>query len=180
MFHPACGQKCKARKSDAPRFGCLSKFGETEETAAHHLFTYVCLTHVGDQATTHKRQRARIDHATGARDMGDIRNRGPQKRWKEGLDRRLSDSVYFDAAAADPKDAYQFDFKMPSSSGMMVPVCKSFFRTALGYKSDDRQWRAALSLCMGNPLCAITAPAGRDSGRSAEVGAPHAAHDPPE
>ena len=115
MFHPACGQKCPARKSDAPRFGCLSKFGETEETAAHHLFTYVCLTHVGDQATTHKRQRARIDHATGAWDMGDIRNRYLQKRWKEGVDRRLSDSVYFDAAAADPKDAYQFDFKMPFS-----------------------------------------------------------------
>ena len=68
MFHP-CGVTCAARKSGDP-LGCLSKFEETPETAAHHLFNYVCLAHVGDQATTHKRQRARVDHATGSRDPG--------------------------------------------------------------------------------------------------------------
>eukprot|EP01050_Picozoa_sp_SAG11_P049833 SAG11_NODE_27439_length_332_cov_2.077253_1_plen_44_part_01 len=27
----------------------------------------------------------------------------------------------------------------------MIPVCEVFFRTALGYKRDDRQWRAGLN-----------------------------------
>ena len=88
MFHPACGQKCPARKSDAPRFGCLSKFGETEETAAHHLFTYVLLTHVGDQATTHKRQRARIDTPQGpgtwATSGTEARRSGGRRAWTAG------------------------------------------------------------------------------------------------
>ena len=83
MFHP-CGVTCAARKSGDP-LGCLSKFGETPETAAHHLFNYVCVAHVGDQATTHKRQRARVDHATGARDMSDVRNKFLQTRWKKSL-----------------------------------------------------------------------------------------------
>ena len=134
---------CAARKSGDP-LGCLSKFGATPETAAHHLFNYVCVAHVGDQATTHKRQRARVDHATGARDMSDVRNKFLQTRWKKSLDSRLSDSVYFDPAAG-PDNPYLFDFKMPSSSGLMIPVCGAFFRTALGYKRDDRQWRAGLN-----------------------------------
>jgi hypothetical protein len=139
----ACGVTCAARKSGDP-LGCLSKFGETPETAAHHLFNYVCVAHVGDQATTHKRQRARVDHATGARDMSDVRNKFLQTRWKKSLDSRLSDSVYFDPAAG-PDNPYLFDFKMPSSSGLMIPVCGAFFRTALGYKRDDRQWRGGLN-----------------------------------
>ena len=142
MFGPACASTCPARRSGAP-LGCLSKFGESPEAAAHHLFNYVCLPHVGDQATTHPRKRARVDRATGNRDMSDVRNKKLQTRWRLSLDQRLSDSVYYDPFA-DPDEPYLFDFKMPSSSGLMIPVCPSFFRAALAYNSDDRQWRNAL------------------------------------
>ena len=55
--------------------------------------------------------------------------------------------VFYDAAVRG-KDgklgAYVFDFKLPSRSGVMIPVCENFFRTVLGYNRDDRQWRSAL------------------------------------
>ena len=166
MFGPACAPKCPARRSGAP-LGCLSKFGESPETAAHHLFNYVCLSHVGDQATTHKRQRALVNHETGARDLSDVRNRGLQTGWKERLDHRLSNSVYYDPAA-DPDKSYLFDFKMPSSSGLMVPVCSTFFRSALGYNRDDRQWRAALDRAKNGAQLRDQAVAARWAARPAD------------
>ena len=79
--------------------------------------------------------------------MSDVPKRGLEAGPRERLDSRLEDCVFYDAAVRG-KDgklgAYVFDFKLPSRSGVMIPVCENFFRTVLGYNRDDRQWRSAL------------------------------------
>ena len=129
------------------RLGCLSKFGDSDLEAVHNLFQYVRLDHVGDTERTQPRQRAFIDPVSGNRDMSDVPKRGVQAAPRDRLDSRLEDCVFYDAAVRG-KDgklgAYVFDFKLPSRSGVMIPVCENFFRTVLGYNRDDRQWRSAL------------------------------------
>ena len=114
--------------------GCVAKFGATPISAVHNLFNFVRVRQVGDVETTQPRQRAFVDHETGVKDMSDVRKRGVQAAARHRLDARLQDSVFFDAGAG-PDGSYLFDFKLPSASGLQLPVCENFFRIVLGYQA---------------------------------------------
>ena len=135
----SCTSSCCAGSGP---LGCVSKFGATPVSAVDNLFNFVRVRQVGDVETTQPRQRAFVDQETGVKDMSDVRKRGVQAAARHRLDARLEASVFFDAGAG-PDGSYLFDFKLPSASGLQLPVCQNFFRTVLGYHRTDHQWRAA-------------------------------------
>ena len=135
----SCTSECRERTGS---LGCLVQFGDTPIEAVNRLFENVRVKHVGETDVTKKRQRAHIDRRSGVRDMSDIRRRLLQKARRDRLVEALENSLYFDPATGTD-GTFEYEFKLPCKSGRMLPVCKHFFRTVMGYDASDRQWRKA-------------------------------------